>query len=79
MRCSYQLPMIAPIVTMATNEQAHSKSHKLAFLPIQITSMEEDVTKNPSQSQSAHITPPHNPTPPRYGDEEAKRYMTART
>lgn len=63
---------------ITTSEETHSNNHNLTDLPIQITSIELDVTKNPSQTNTAQIIPPHTPVPERYGEVEASKYTIDR-
>src|ERR1700690_3083827 len=56
---------------------AHSNSQSLEDLPIQITSMEEEVTKNPSHTKKPHISPVPIDGPPVYVEVDAKRYTAA--
>ena len=54
---NYQAAIIAPIARMDTSEATISKIHNFVDLFIQITSIDELVTINPSQTQKATARP----------------------
>ena len=49
--------IIALIASMTIKLQPTSNNHKFLFLPIQITSIDVDVTRNPSQTKTPHMIP----------------------
>ncbi len=71
--------MIAPIAAIMTSEQAASKSHNLIDLPIQITSIADEVTMKPKQSQAPEITPRSTVTGPISGEENTNQNVPAMT
>lgn len=55
---NYQTAIIAPIAMNETSEATISKSQSFFSLPIQMTSIEEEVTRKPSHAQNAIPIPP---------------------
>lgn len=55
---NYQTAIIAPIAMNETSEATISKSQSFFSFPIQMTSIEEEVTRKPSHAQNAIPIPP---------------------
>ena len=67
------------MVAMTTSEQAASKSQRLSFRPIQMTSIDDDVTKNPSQNHAPRIAPRNQVASPIKGEENISQKLPAIT
>jgi hypothetical protein len=65
--------IIAPIASITTRLLTHSNSQSLRDLPIQITSMEVAVIKNPNQTKRPHKRPVEIPGPLVYVEVEANK------
>lgn len=69
--------MIAPITDITISEHTVSNNQSFELLPIQMTSIDEDVTMKPSHTRTAVVTPVAMDGPYKSGDVEVIAYSTA--
>jgi hypothetical protein len=58
---------------MTISEQTASNSQSLTFLPIQMTSIEEEVTRKPNQTSKPQTIPVEIPAPAERGEVETNK------